>query len=77
MTRIAIYLIILTNTPYIKMKILDVNCRPHDYFPIEDIVIAPGKQNEYIAESVRFFLDKSGYSYLIDKVRTSEIPYRG
>lgn len=63
--------------PYIKMKILDVNCRPHDYFPIEDIVIAPGKQNEYVAESVRFFLDKSGYPYLIDKVRTSEIPYRG
>lgn len=62
--------------PYIKMKILDVNCRPHKVFPISDIVVAPSNQKEYVADSVKYFLEKSGYEYLIDKVRISEIPYR-
>ena len=62
--------------PYIKMKILDVNCRPHKIFPVSDIIVAPGNRKEYVADSVKYFLEKSGYDYLIDKVRTSEIPYR-
>lgn len=62
--------------PYIKMKILDVNCRPHKVFPVSDIVIAPGSQQEYVADSVKYFLNKSGYEYLVDKVRLSKIPYR-
>ena len=63
--------------PYKKMKILDCNCRPHDKFPIFDIVIAPSSQAEYVRESIIFFLEKSGYDYLTEKVRISEIPYRG
>ncbi|EOS74226.1 hypothetical protein C819_03273, partial [Lachnospiraceae bacterium 10-1] len=31
---------------------------------------------EYVADSVKYFLEKSGYEYLVDKVRISEIPYR-
>lgn len=62
--------------PYIKMKILDVNCRPHKVLPISDIVVAPSNQKEYVADSVKYFLEKSGYEYLVDKVRVSEIPYR-
>lgn len=62
--------------PYIKMKILDMNCRPHKVFPISDIVVAPGNRKEFVADSVKYFLEKSGYEYLVDKVRISEIPYR-
>lgn len=62
--------------PYLKLKILDANCRPHDTFPVSDIVIAPGSQQNYVADSVKYFLDRSGYEYLSDKVRTSQIPYR-
>ena len=62
--------------PYTKMKILDVNCRPHKFFPVSDIIVAPGNRKEYVADSVKYFLEKSGYDYLIDKVRTSEVPYR-
>jgi len=62
--------------PYIKMKILDVNCRPHKNFPVTDIVVAPSSQKEYVADSVKYFLEKSGYEYLVDKVRISEISYR-
>lgn len=62
--------------PYTKMKILDVNCRPHNFFPVSDIIVAPGNRKEYVADSVKYFLEKSGYDYLIDKVRTSEVPYR-
>lgn len=62
--------------PYIKMKILNVDCRPHKVFPIADIVVAPSSQKEYVADSVKYFLEKSGYEYLVDKVRISEIPYR-
>lgn len=63
--------------PYKKMKILDCNCRPHEKFPIFDIVIAPSSQAEYVRESIIFFLEKSGYDDLAEKVRISEIPYRG
>lgn len=62
--------------PYIKIIILDVNCRPHNFFPISDIIVAPSSQREYVADSVKYFLEKSGYEYLVDKVRISEIPYR-
>ena len=62
--------------PYLKQKILNANCRPHDKFPVSDIVIAPGSCQEFVAESVKYFLAKSGYEYLVDKVRTSKITYR-
>ncbi len=62
--------------PYIKMKILDVNCQPHKIFPVSDIIVAPGNRKEYVADSVKYFLEKSGYDYLVDKVRISKIPYR-
>ena len=58
------------------MKILDVNWRPHKFFPVLDIIVAPGNRKEYVADSIKYFLEKSGYDYLIDKVRTSEVPYR-
>lgn len=62
--------------PYLKKKILDANCRPHDIFPIADIVIAPGSQQEYVSDSIKYFLSKSGYEYLVEKVRISKVPYR-
>lgn len=62
--------------PYIKKKILDANCRPHAIFPISEIVIAPGSQQDYVANSIKYFLNKSGYEYLVEKVRLSKIPYR-
>ena len=34
--------------PYIKMKILDINCRPHKDFPISDIVVAPSSQRDML-----------------------------
>lgn len=62
--------------PYIKKKILDANCRPHAIFPISDIVIAPSSRQDYVANSIKYFLNKSGYDYLVEKVRLSKIPYR-
>lgn len=62
--------------PYLKMKILDLNCCPHKKFPIEEIVIAPGHQQVYVADSIRYFLKKKQLGYLADKIRMSEIPYR-
>lgn len=62
--------------PFIQLKVLDVNCRPHKIFPIKEIVIAPSSQKEYIADSVKYFLEKIGYDYLVERVRTSQIPYR-
>lgn len=62
--------------PYLKMKILDLNCRPHKKFPIEEIVIAPGHQQAYVADSIRYFLKKKQLGYLADKIRMSNIPYR-
>lgn len=62
--------------PYLKMKILDLNCCPHKKFPIEEIVIAPGHQQAYVADSIRYFLKKKQLGYLADKIRMSDIPYR-
>lgn len=62
--------------PYLKMKILDLNCRPHKRFPIEEIVIAPGHQQAYVADSIRYFLKKKQLGYLVDKIRMSNTPYR-
>lgn len=58
------------------MKILDVNCQPHKIFPVSDIIVAPGNRKEYVTDSVKYFLEKSGYDYLVDKVRISKIPFR-
>lgn len=62
--------------PYLKMKILNLNCRPHIEFPVEEIVIAPGQKQIYIAESIRYFLEKIQMSNLVNKIRLSDIPYR-
>lgn len=62
--------------PYLKMKILDLNCCPHKKIPIEEIVIAPGHQQTYVADSIRYFLKKNQLGYLADKIRMSDIPYR-
>ena len=62
--------------PYLKMKILDLNCRPHMRFPVEQIVIAPGPKQVYIAESIRYFLEKKQLGYLKDKITISNIPFR-
>lgn len=62
--------------PYLKMKILNLNCRPHMRFPVEQIVIAPGPKQIYVAESIRYFLEKKQLGYLKDKIIISDIPFR-
>lgn len=62
--------------PYIRMKITDAEGKLHASFPIDDIVISPGPRIDYVAKSVKYFLKMSGYGYLADKVRKSDIPYR-
>lgn len=62
--------------PYIRMLITDPDGNPHPVFPIEDIVISPGPRIDYVEKSVRYFLRMSGYGYLEQKVRKSDIPYR-
>lgn len=62
--------------PYIKNKILDLNCRPHKVFPVTDIVLCPNPNSEFTLKSVKYFLKSQGYDYLTDKVRVSDIPFR-
>lgn len=62
--------------PFLKMKILNLNCRPHIEFPVEEIVIAPGQKQIYIADSIRYFLEKIQMNNLVNKIRLSDIPYR-
>lgn len=62
--------------PYIKVKILNGLYQSHEKLPICDIVVSPSERKDYIADSIKYFLEKNGYDYLIDKVRTSEVPYR-
>ncbi|MGN0331843.1 MAG: hypothetical protein ACI4D9_02250 [Lachnospiraceae bacterium] len=62
--------------PFFKMKILNLNCRPHKKFPVEEIMFAPGPQQAYVADSIRYFLKKKQLGYLADKIRMLNIPYR-
>ena len=62
--------------PFLKMKILDLNCRPHIEFPVEEIVIAPGSKQSYVADSMKYFLEKIQMKNLVNKIRLSDIPYR-
>lgn len=62
--------------PYLKMKMLDPNHQLHEILPVRDIIISPGPQKEYIAQNIKYFLECNNYEYLVDKVRTSNIPYR-
>ena len=62
--------------PYIKYKILDLNCHPHKEFPVTDIVLCPNPNSEFTMKSVKYFLKREGYDYLADKVRVSDIPFR-
>lgn len=54
--------------PFLKMKILNRNCRPHIEFPVEEIVIAPGPKQSYIADSIRYFLEKIQMNNLVNKI---------
>ena len=58
------------------MKILNGIYQLHEKLPICDIVVSPSERKDYIADSIKYFLEKNGYDYLTDKVRTSEVPYR-
>jgi len=62
--------------PYVQLQITDPEGNPHAQLPIDDIVISPGPRINYVEKSVRYFLKESGYDYLQDKVRKSNIPYR-
>ena len=61
--------------PYIKYKMVDVNCRPIKRWPIHEIVIGPGLNQSKVIQSVKYFLEKKGMEDLADKVVASDIPY--
>lgn len=61
--------------PYIKLKILDCNCRPLKSFPIREIIVGPGLRQQKTIESVKYFLEKNGFNDLVSKVNASDIPY--
>ena len=63
--------------PFIKFKLLDVNCRPLRSLPIKKIVIGPCLHNEDLLESVKYFLENTNNSELIDRVISSDVPFRG
>lgn len=62
--------------PFIKYKVLDLNCHVHQIFPISEIVLAPNPSSDFTLKSVKYFLKANGYDYLVDKVRVSSIPFR-
>lgn len=61
--------------PYVKYKIMDLNCRPLNQIPISEIVVGPGLKQQRTEDSVKYFLEKNNMNYLVDKVRASTIPY--
>ncbi len=63
--------------PYIRLKIIDSIKGTRCEMPIKEIVVAPGENKNFAAAGIRYFLEHSGYEYLVDKVRVSDIPYRG
>lgn len=63
--------------PFVKLKLLDYNCRPLKYLPISKIVIGPCLHSEDLLKSVKYFLKNSGNLELVDNVTPSVIPYRG
>lgn len=61
---------------YLKYKIVDLNCRPIQKWPIKEITIGPGKKQRDVEEQVKDFLSENNLKDLIAKVRLSEIPLR-
>lgn len=61
--------------PFIKYKIVDLNCRPIVNWPIKEIVVGPGLRQKDLAESIRYFLIKQGLEELSEKIVLSNIPY--
>ena len=61
--------------PYIKYKMLDLNCRPITTWPIHEIVVGPGSKQDKVIQSVKYFLEKKDMKDLADKVVASDIPY--
>ena len=63
--------------PFLKFKLLDVNCRPLFELPISDIVVGPSAKQADLLNSIKYFLRESGNSTLEKTLRLSNIPYRG
>ena len=63
--------------PYIKYRMLDVNCQPLTKLPISDIVVGPSIQQSLLLESIKYFLRKNNREDLTGKARNSAIPFRG
>ena len=63
--------------PYIKFKLLDKNCHPLIDLPISDIIVGPCLQQDYLIDSIKYFLQNSGNQGLANLVRASKIPFRG
>ena len=61
--------------PYIKYKMLDLNCRPITIWPIHEIVVGPGSKQNKVIQSIKYFLEKKDMKDLVDKVVASDIPY--
>lgn len=61
--------------PYVKYKMMDLDCRPLKQIPICEIVIGPGLKQQKVADSVKYFLERNNMEYLVDKVHTSSIPF--
>ena len=63
--------------PYIKCMIRDCNCKKIEKFPVKDIIVGPQEKQKEVIDGIKYFLECNEYEYLIDKVRASEIPFRG
>jgi hypothetical protein len=63
--------------PYIRLKIIDTMHGEQCQLPIREIVVAPGENKEFVADSIRYYLLHHGYEYLVERVTVSDIPYRG
>ena len=61
--------------PYVKYKMMDLDCRPLKQIPIKEIVVGPGLKQQRAVDSVKYFLEKNNMNYLVDKVCASTIPY--
>ena len=61
--------------PYVVYKMMDLTCKPLEELPICEIVVGPGLKQEKVVDSIKYFLEKNGMGYLVDKVQASSIPY--
>lgn len=61
--------------PYVKYKLLDLNCRPLKEMPISEIIVGPGLKQSKVVDSVKYFCEKNNMGYLVDKIHASDIPY--